>query len=125
MKIDSTRKAVLYLTAVFAIGLAVGAVGGFTVGLIWKFKMPPTAEVEAKVYGDLKKKLDLRSDQESEVKAAVHEVVLDISNALKDVAIDSSNAVVRCQRRIEPVLDAKQRTTLSNLVAEGFTKNKR
>jgi len=125
MKIDSTRKAILYLTAVFAIGLAVGGVGGFTVGLIWKFKMPLTAEVEANVYKDLKKKLDLRPDQESEVKAAVHDVVLDLSNAFKEVAITSSNAVVKCQRRIEPVLDARQRTTLSNMVAEGFSKNKR
>jgi len=125
MKIDSTRKAVLYLTAVFVIGLAVGGVGGFTVGLVWKFKMPSTAEVEAKFYNDLKKKLDLRADQESEVKAAVHDVVLDISNALKDVVINSSNAVVRCQHRIEPVLDATQRTTLSNMVAEEFSKNKR
>jgi len=125
MKIDSTRKAILYLTAVFAIGLAVGGVGGFTVGLIWKFKTPPTAEMEANVYKDLKKKLDLRPDQESEVKAAVHDVVLDFSNAFKEVAITSSNAVVKCQRRIEPVLDARQRTTLSNMVAEGFSKNKR
>ena len=125
MKIDSTRKAVLYLTAVFTIGLVIGVVGGFATGIIWKFKKPPAHEIEAKVYKDLKEKLKLRADQESEVKAAVHEVVADIGNALKDVAINSSNAVVKCQRRIEPVLDATQRTVLSNMVAEGFSKNKR
>ncbi len=124
MKIDSTKKAILYLTAVFVVGLAVGGVGGITIGLVWKFKMPPTAEVEAKVYKDVKEKLKLRADQESEVKAAVHDVIVDVGNALKDVMINSSNAVVKCQRRIEPVLDATQRTTLSNLVTEGFSKNK-
>lgn len=125
MKIESTRKAVLYLIAVFAVGLAAGGVGGFTIGLVWKFKMPPTAEIEAKVYEDIKKKLDLRVDQESEVKAAVHDVVFDVGNALTDVTISYSNAVVKCQRRIELVLDVSQRTTLSNMVSEGFAKHKR
>ena len=125
MKIDSTRKAALYLTAVFGIGLVIGVVGGFTLGFVWKFKKPPAHEIEAKVYSDLKAKLNLRADQESEVKEAVHDVVTDVGNALKDVAINSSNAVVKCQRRIESVLDESQRTVLSNMVAEGFSKNKR
>lgn len=122
MKLTSTRKAILYFAAIFVVGLAVGGAGGLTLGLIWKFKMPPAAEAEAKIYQDLKKKLDLRPDQENEVKAAVHDVVLDISNALKDVAINSSNAVVRCQQRIDPVLDPAQRATLSNIVHEAVNK---
>lgn len=125
MKIDSTRKAIIYLFSVFIVGLAIGGVGGFTGGLIWKFKKPPAHEIEAKVFKDLKAKLNLRADQESEVKAAVHDVISDVAKVLDDVAVSYSNAVVKCQRRIEPVLDATQRTVLSNAVAEGFSKNKR
>jgi gas vesicle protein len=122
MKIRSTKRAILYLAAVFLIGLVIGGVAGFAVGLVAKFATPPAHEIEAKIFKDLKEKLKLRTDQENEVKAAVHDVVLDISNALRDVAITSSNAVVRCQQRIDPVLDSAQRATLSNIVHEAVNK---
>lgn len=125
MKIDSTRKAVLYLTAVFAIGLVSGAVGGFAVGLAWKSRTPPAHEIEAKLYKDIKKKLNLRAEQESEVKAALHDVVSEIGSALKSVSTTASNAVVKFQQRIEPAMDATQRTALSNIVAESHSTSKK
>lgn len=124
MKIASTRRAVLYLTAVFVVGLIIGGVGGFTAGFIYKFKLPSGPELEAKVFKDLKEKLKLRSDQETEGRAAVHDMAQDIVGAFKDLAHTSSNAVVKCQRRLEPMLDATQRAALSNIVSEGFSKNK-
>ena len=124
MKIDSPRKAFLYLAAVFLVGLVIGGVGGFTTALIWKFKVPSLPQFEAKIYEDFKKKLELRADQESEVKAAVHELTSQIGDAFKDLGISSSNAIVKCKARIEPALDAKQRGTLSNILAQAFSKNK-
>lgn len=124
MKIASTRKAVLYLTAVFVVGLVIGGLAGFTAGAIYKFKLPSGTEWEAKVFRDLRTKLKLRADQESEAKAAVHEMTQDIVGAFKDLALTSSNAVVKCQHRLEPMLDVTQRAALSNIVAEGASKNK-
>lgn len=124
MKIASTRTAILYLTAVFVVGLVIGGVGGFTAGFIYKFKLPSGPKWEAKVFGELKEKLKLRADQESEAKAAVHDMAQDILGAFQDLASTSSNAVVKCQHRLEPMLDATQRAALSNIVSEGFSKNK-
>jgi hypothetical protein len=120
MKIESTRKALLYLAAVFIIGVAIGGLGGFTAGVFWKFKLPSLPQFEAKIYESFKEKLELRAEQESEVKAAVHEMMLEVGDAFKDLGIRSSNAFVKCQIRIQPALDEKQRGTLSNIVAKHF-----
>jgi len=118
MKIESKRKALWYLAAIFLAGLVIGAAGGFTLAVVWKFKMPSIPQIEAKAYESLKKKLELRADQEGEVKAAVHEMTLEIGEAFKDLGTRSRDALVKCQGRIEPILDAKQRDVLSHIVAE-------
>jgi hypothetical protein len=122
MKITSTRKAILYLAAVFIAGLVIGGLCGFTAGFIYKFKLPSGPEWEAKVFGDLKGKLKLRPDQESETKAAVHDMAEDLLGAFKDLAKTGTNAVVKCQRRLEPILDDSQRVALSNIVNGNFQK---
>jgi hypothetical protein len=124
MKIESTRKAFLYLAAIFMVGLVIGGVAGFTIAFVWKFKLPSLPQFEAKVYEGFKKKLELKPEQESEVRAAVHDMTLQIGDAFKNLGTISSNALVKCQARIEPTLDAKQRGALSNIVAEHFQKPK-
>jgi len=123
MNITSPRKAILYLTAVFVVGLLIGGLGGFTIGVVSKFKLPSGPEWEVNIFTDLKKKLTLRADQEAEVKAAVHLLTQDIVGAFKDLGNASSNAVINCQRRIEPLLDPAQRAALSNIVAGQMSKD--
>jgi hypothetical protein len=123
MKIESTRKAFLYLAAIFMVGLVIGGVAGLTIALVWKFKVPSLPQFEAKVYESFKEKLELKPEQESEVKAAVHDMMLQIGDAFKNLGTTSSNALVKCQIRLEPALNPKQRGTLSNIVAEHFQKS--
>ena len=53
MRMKSTRKALVYLAAIFVIGLGIGGVGGFVIGFAWKFKVPTGTELEEKIFQDL------------------------------------------------------------------------
>ncbi|NLH40326.1 MAG: hypothetical protein GX448_00660 [Planctomycetes bacterium] len=119
MRIESRRKALLYLIAVFLVGAAIGGAGGYWLGRTVKARLPSAEEFENAMFRGLKSELALTAEQEGDVRIIVHETVQELAGHWIGAVVQTVKTVENCQHRLEPVLDERQRAKLSELVQRG------
>jgi len=123
MRIESRRKALLYLIAVFLVGAAIGGAGGYWLGRTVKARLPSAEEFENAMFRGLKSELALTAEQEGDVRIIVHETVQELAGHWIGAVVQTVKTVENCQHRLEPVLDERQRTKLSDLMRGALEKH--
>ncbi|MBP7050188.1 MAG: hypothetical protein KBE65_04165 [Phycisphaerae bacterium] len=123
MRIESRRKAFLYLIAVFLVGAAIGGAGGYWLGHTAKTRLPSAEEFENAMFRGLKSELALTAEQEGDVRIIVHETVQELAGHWIGAVVQTVKTVESCQHRLEPVLDERQRAQLSELMRRALEKH--
>ncbi|MGQ0633744.1 MAG: hypothetical protein ACT4QC_03965 [Planctomycetaceae bacterium] len=122
MTINSTRSAVFYLAAVFSIGLACGAVGGYALGYRANVELPTQPKLEAFLVNGLKADLGLSRAQVREIRPMVQETVREVWTLREQMVAETHVPFERLQKRMGPVLNDKQRATVSETMRRAFQK---
>jgi uncharacterized membrane protein len=117
MKIESARQALLYLVAVFLAGAVAGGVVGHTIARMKKTPMPTNSEWENTIFKKFNAQLQLTPDQRGDVRAIVHDTVLQVDVIWKEGENQTKMAFTNCQHRIEPLLNDQQRQKLTEMIA--------
>jgi len=124
MRIESKQKALLYLTAVFFVGLAIGAIGGYRLGYTAKRPLPSAEEFENDILRGLKSELALTAEQEGDARIIVHEMVQELAGHWIGAVVQTVKTLEDCQHRLEPILNERQRAKLSELMRRALEKHR-
>ena len=116
MKIESGRKALIYLIAHFMVGLAIGGVGGFTVGYFFECRMPSDEKIETDLMQKFTSQMKLSAEQQRALRPILHDAVQETGEAWKEMGTRTKAAFMKCQQRMEPLLNARQRAELSEIM---------
>jgi hypothetical protein len=124
MRIESSRRAFLYLIAVFLVGAAIGGAGGYWLGHTATTRLPSAEKLESDMLRGLKSELALTAEQEGDVRIIVHETVQELAGHWIGAVVQTVKTVENCQHRLEPVLDERQRAKLSELMRRALEKHR-
>lgn len=122
MKIESRRKALVYLIAVFLVGVVMGGAGGFTYGLCMKLHLPKPEQFEADIARKLGSRLKLTTEQQRAVRPIIHDAVQETTDAWKEAGEQTKAAFLKGQQRMDPLLDERQRAELAKGLQKAFGK---
>jgi hypothetical protein len=124
MKIESARQALFYLVSVFVAGVLVGGVASHTIARMKQMPMQTKSEWENSIFKKFNAQLKLTPDQRGDVRAIVHDTVVQVDAIWAEGENRTKAAFTNCQQRIEPLLNNDQRQKLAEMIEKDLHEKK-
>lgn len=118
MKSRSTAILLLYLGLVFALGLAIGALAGYTLARHSPPALPTQEEFGQAWLAKYRDRLDLTPEQVEAIRPHIQEAVRDLAGEWYRAVMTMGAIQQRVDRRLEPLLTEEQRRRLVAMVRE-------
>ncbi|RME93086.1 MAG: ankyrin repeat domain-containing protein [Verrucomicrobia bacterium] len=125
MKSRSTGILLLYLALVFALGVAIGGLAGYTLARRSPPALPTQEEFGEAWLAKYRDRLDLTPEQVEAIRPAIREAVRDLAGEWYRAVMTMGAIQQRVDRRLEPLLTEDQRHRLVAMVREARLKRLR